>query len=313
MDLRLAMFNLLNLGVRPDADSVSAREWLPRHVESVRAAIRRLDADALAFQELLDPELLPVVTEGLGYRHAALAERGASPLLCGVVSRHPLVEAHTVAEGADLSVIDTKSGIEVTVRGAFSRGVLQVRWEAPGLPCTLFVLHSKSKLPSFTPKRRPRGGAEPWGSFGDAGEGRLVSEAKRLAQAVEVRRAVDRVLDRDPGAKLAVLGDFNDILEAEGPRIVMGDARACASPNLAGHELFACELSVPEERRFTQIYRGRREMLDHILLSRGLASHFAGAEILNEALREAPEGGDEDFENPDSDHAPFVVRLRAGG
>lgn len=313
MELRLATFNLENLGIRPDVDPGPAGEWLPRHLESLRATIRRLDADALAFQELLDPELLPVVTEGLGYRHAALAERGSSPLLCGVVSRYPLVDTHMVAEGADLSVIDTKSGIEVTVRGAFSRGVLQVRWEAPGLPCTLFVLHFKSKLPSFTPQRRPRERGEPWASFGDAGEGRLVSEAKRLAQAVEVRRAVDRVLDRDPAAKLAVLGDFNDTLEAEGPRIVAGDARACASPRLAARELFACELSVPEERRFTEIYRGRREMFDHILLSPGLAPHFAGAEILNEALREAPEGRDEDFKSPDSDHAAFVVRLRAGG
>ncbi len=309
MEFRLATFNLENLGIRPEEDSPRARQWLSLHTESLRATIRGMDADALAFQELLDPALLPVVTEGMGYRHVALGERASSPLLCGVVSRHPLADARSVASGADISILDSKSGIEVTVRGAFSRGALQVHCEFPGLPCTLFVVHWKSKIPSFTPLRRPEG--EPWESFGDAGEGRLVTEAKRLAQAVQIRKLVDRVLERDAGAKMAVLGDFNDLLESEGVRIVQGDARACSSPSLSARELCACELSLPEERRFTQIYRGRREMLDHILLSPALVPHFAGAEILNESLREASEGGEDDFEDPGSDHAPFVVTLRS--
>ncbi len=309
MDLRLATFNFENLGIRPEEDSPRARRWLALHVESLRATVRCLDADALAFQELLDPELLPVVTEGMGYRHVALGERASSPLLCGVASRYPLVDARNVAAGSDISILDSKSGIEVTVRGAFSRGALQVHWEAPGLSCTLLVVHWKSKLPSYTPLRRSDG--EAWASLGDAGEGRLVTEAKRLAQAVHIRKIVDRILERDAGAKLAVLGDFNDLLESEGVRIVQGDARACSSPSLSGRELFACESSVPEERRFTQIYRGRREMLDHILLSPGLIPHLVGAQILNESLREASDGGEDDFGDPGSDHAPFVVVLRS--
>ena len=309
MDFRLATFNLENLGIRPEEASPRAQRWLELHIESLRATIRHVDADALAFQELLDPELLPVVTEGMGYRHVAVGERASSPLLCGVVSRYPLADARSVASGADISILDSKSGIEVTVRGAFSRGTLQVHCDFPGLSCTLVVVHWKSKLPSFTPLRRSEG--EPWESFGDAGEGRLVTEAKRLAQAVQIRKLVDRVLERDAEAKLAVLGDFNDFLESEGVRIVQGDARACSSPSLSVRELRACELSIPEERRFTQIYRGRREMLDHILLSPGLVPHFTGAQIFNESLREASDGGNDDFQDPDSDHAPFVVTLRS--
>jgi len=309
MEVRLATFNLENLGIRPEEASPRAQRWLEFHIESLRATIRHLDADALAFQELLDPELLPVVAEGMGYRHVVVGERASSPLLCGVVSRHPLSDARSVASGADISILDSKSGIEVTVRGAFSRGALQVQCDFPGLACALFVVHWKSKLPSFTPLRRPEG--EPWESFGDAGEGRLVTEAKRLAQAVQIRRLVDRALERDVEAKLAVLGDFNDLLESEGVRIVQGDARACSSPSLAARELCACELSIPEERRFTQIYRGRREMLDHILLSPGLVPHFTGAQIFNESLREASEGGEDDFQDPGSDHAPFVITLRS--
>ena len=31
----------------------------------------------------------------------------------------------------------------------------------------------------------------------------------------------------------------------------------------------------------------------------------------NESLREASEGGEDDFQDPGSDHAPFVVTLRS--
>jgi exonuclease III len=89
---------------------------------------------------------------------------------------------------------------------------------------------------------------------------------------------------------------------------VLGDARGCASPGLEGAELVPCELAIPPSLRYTQIYRGRREMIDHVLLSRGLYSHFTSARVLNETLREAETGPDSvPF---GSDHAPLLVCFR---
>jgi endonuclease/exonuclease/phosphatase family metal-dependent hydrolase len=133
---------------------------------------------------------------------------------------------------------------------------------------------------------------------------------KRLAQATQIRKAVDHLLERDPDARVVVLGDFNDTLESEPLRIVLGDARACASPGLAQAELVACELAVPEDLRFTQIYRGRRETIDHILSSRGLLPHFTGARVLNEALRESEEDPSRGSFTVGSDHAPLVAEFR---
>jgi len=310
MKLRLATFNVENLGVRPEEDGRETQDWLAAHCRAVRETIRRLDADAVAFQEVLDPGLLLPLLDGLGYPHVVFGEQGASPLLLGVFSRYPLLDARSVATGADLSVVDAKTGIEVTVRGAFSRPALQVTWDAPGLRIVLFVVHWKSKIPSHTPARQTEG--EFWGSLGDAGEGRLVTEAKRLAQAVQLRRAVDRILRSAPQARLAVLGDFNDGLESEGLRILCGDARACRSPSLAEQELLPCELAVPQDRRFTQLYRGKPEMLDHLLISRALLPHFVDAQILNEFLRESEDGFGMPHPNgADSDHAPLVVTFQA--
>ncbi len=311
MEIRLATFNLENLGVREGEDGPGARARLPLHMDALRRMIRRMDADAVAFQELVDPALLEPLLAGLGYDHTVVAERGSSPLRCGVFSKYPLRHARAVATGVDLEVVDRKSGLEVRVQGAFSRPALQVTWDVPGFAVTLIVVHWKSKIPSYTPARR-EGDGDRWDTLGDAGEGRLVTEVKRLAQAVQIRRTVDHLLLEDPEARIAVLGDFNDTLESEGLRIVAGDARSCDSPGLAAAELLPCELAVPEDLRYTQIYRGRREMLDHILISRGLVPHFVGARVFNEGLRPVSDSLEPDPYDPGSDHAPLLAVFRAG-
>lgn len=308
MELRLATFNLENLGTRPGEEPRD--DWLTRHREALRGVLRRLDADAIAFQELLDPALLEPLLEGLGYPHRVVSARAESPLLTGVFSRYPLRDPRPVAGGARVALVDDKTGMAVCVEGPFSRPALHVLWDAPGLAVALLVVHWKSKIPSFTPFRRKEG--EPWASLGDVGEARLLTEIKRLAQAVELRRAVDRVLADDPLARVVVLGDFNDFLESEALRIVRGDARACRSPSLWERELLPCELSIPPGLRFSQIYRGYPEMLDHILISRSLLPHFAGARVLNEFLRDAEEGPEPGLSaDPGSDHAPLVATFRA--
>ncbi len=305
MPLRLATFNLENLGLRPGEDSPEARARLPGRLDALRALLGRVDADAVAFQELLDPALLPALTAGLGYDHVALAPPGSSPLRIGVASRHPLGEPRAVAMVSDLALADPRSGFAVRVTGAFSRPALRVTWAAPGLPMTLVVLHAKSKIPTPTPNRSPEG---PWPSLADAGEGRLLSEVKRLAQAVELRRALDQLFASEPEARVALVGDFNDALDAATLWIAGGDARAAASPDLAPGELTPCEVALPPERRYTQRYRGRPELLDHLLVSRALAPHVAGVEVFHEGLRDAdrPPRPDEFG----SDHAPLVVTFR---
>jgi len=307
--LRLATFNLENLGIRAGEDTPELRSWLRNHQAALRDTIRRLGADAVAFQEVLDPKLLGPLLEGLDYPHVVLGEQGESPLLTGVFSRYPLLAPRPVASGTAIALRDQKTGLELSVGGSFSRPALQVEWDAPGLRTTLLVVHWKSKIPSFTPRRRGEG--EPWAALGDAGEGRLVTEVKRLAQAVELRRVVDGLLAQDPGIRLAVLGDFNDVLESEALRIVRGDAAGCRSPGLLPQELLPCELAVPPEQRYTQRYRGRPEMLDHIFVSRSLLPHFSGAQVLNEFLREADEGPEAGrAADAGSDHAPLVATFR---
>lgn len=309
MVLTLATFNLENLGIREDESSPEVRARLPLHLEALRSTVERIGADAVAFQELLDPTLLGPLLSGLGYPHVVVGERGSSPLVSGVFSRFPLRNPKTVATGTAFSLLDRKTGMEIGIRGPFSRPSLEVTWDVPGFPVTLLVVHWKSKIPSFTPARAERP-VDPWESLGDAGEGRLVTEVRRLAQAVQLRKAVDRHLEADPRSRLVVLGDFNDTLESEGLRILCGDARSCDSPGLVAGELLPCEAAVPPDQRYTQIYRGRKEMLDHILMSRGLLTHFLDARVFNEYLLDAEDVTGLKIYSADSDHAPFAARFR---
>jgi len=100
-------------------------------------------------------------------------------------------------------------------------------------------------------------------------------------------------------------------------RILRGDAPSAHAPGLSALELVPCELAIPADLRFTHIFRGRREMLDHVFLSKSLLQHFSGARVLNEDLKESDElppaeagGWTPDPYTTGSDHAPFVITLR---
>ncbi len=86
------------------------------------------------------------------------------------------------------------------------------------------------------------------------------SEVQRNAQAAIVGRFVERVLGLDPGARIVVLGDLNDfqfsnplqLLEAAGLK-----------------SLITC---LPRRERYTYLFEGNSQVLDHILVSPALAA-----------------------------------------
>ncbi|MCL4264657.1 MAG: DUF11 domain-containing protein [Anaerolineae bacterium] len=93
----------------------------------------------------------------------------------------------------------------------------------------------------------------------------LVTEAKRLAQAQVVADFVQQILDLDEQAHVVVLGDLNDF--------------HFAPPLLALEESGLNNLItwLPEAERYTYIFQGNAQVLDHILVSEGLAQYTAVA------------------------------------
>jgi predicted extracellular nuclease len=82
----------------------------------------------------------------------------------------------------------------------------------------------------------------------------LSSEAQRLQQAQVVHDFAAAILAADPNANVVVLGDLNDF-QFSNPVVT-----------LAGSLLNDLVNSLPEAERYTYVYEGNSETLDHILL-----------------------------------------------
>ena len=117
-----------------------------------------------------------------------------------------------------------------------------------------------------------------------------VTLPQRLQQAGVVNAFVANIENLDKNAAIVVLGDLNDFEFSE------------TLANLkTGGALVDTVLSLPEDERYTFVFEGNSEVLDHILLSPSLAGFASPAlDIVHT---------NSDFANQTSDHEPDIVRL----
>jgi len=114
------------------------------------------------------------------------------------------------------------------------------------------------------------------------------SEVQRAKQAVVLRGFIDQILASDRNANIVVAGDLNDYPFA--PAVQTLTAGGALKDLIAG---------VPEAERYSYVFEGQSQVLDHLLVSK------------------APRGVDYDvvhinaeFADQASDHDPQVVRFR---
>lgn len=127
--------------------------------------------------------------------------------------------------------------------------------------------------------------------FGRNQPPRLLSETERQKQALVVQAFVHDLLTAEPAANVIVLGDLNE-----------HEFRAPVQL-IAGRYLSNLIDRVPAPERYTYIYQGNSQVLDHILVSRNLLrEHDPEVDIvhINSHLAQ---------EQRASDHDPVLVRL----
>ncbi len=187
--LRIATWNVANYGPTARVTSAGYRSDSPKpeaEKAALRAALRRLDADVVALQEMGPPAYLEelardLAREGLVYPHRVVAADG-EPRRNALLSRLPLHAVRTQRE------------LEFPYLGQLTRlrrGLLEATLVTPGGELTVVVLHLKSPL-SEDP-RDPR------------------ADALRRAEAGAVR---DWLLERFPDprrARFLLLGDCNEV------------------------------------------------------------------------------------------------------
>ena len=116
----------------------------------------------------------------------------------------------------------------------------------------------------------------------------LYSEVQRVEQATVINAFVQDILAIDSEAMIAVVGDFNDFQFSNPIITLMGD------------ELTDLLNTLPAEERYTYVYDGNSQALDHLLVSEGLLALVNSTDVVH-ANAEFPEV------NQATDHDPIVA------
>ena len=142
--------------------------------------------------------------------------------------------------------------------------------------------------------------------------------AKRHAQAVELSRFIDSLQDADPDIHLVAIGDFNAFEFTDGYVDVMG--QVTGTPDAAGALLPAVNeisqplqnqtFNMPAGERYSFVFDGTAQSLDHAITSKALDEHVRGAEHAR-GNADAPIVLGEDGNTPlrSSDHDGTVLFL----
>jgi endonuclease/exonuclease/phosphatase family metal-dependent hydrolase len=315
--ITVATWNLENL-FRPGTEfGPTDAATYDTKLTGLAAAIDALGPDVLAVQEVGDADALADLVDRLdGDWDTALSTvfEPDHPIRVALLARHALADIEQVsrfpARLAPLQVDDAGATID-----AMGRGALRARVTVDGEGVDVVTCHLKSKLLSF-----------PGGRFSPRDEGERARYAvyalhRRGAEAATVRAYADGLLDGH-GADRAVivLGDLNDEVLAATTQILLGPPGS--EIGTAGFEppdrgdawrLWNLAPLIPADRRFSRMFNGRRELIDHILTSRRLVTRAARVDTGGGPLPSVGSDPSARRNAPASDHAPVVAEFGPAG
>jgi len=297
MPLTLATFNVKDLF---DAADDASRAHLGAKLATLARVLEGANADVVGLQEVGSADVVRLLASrasSLGYGEPIMGTVDARGIGCAILSRVRVIASrvHTAAALPFPAFVEGDPqpfGTRIPLR----RGIVHARVEAGSLgTLDLFVGHFKSNR--ALPMKDARGESITPRLARDYAEGHVRSTTWRTAEALFVRGLVDDVLAEDPARHVVVAGDLNDHPTTQVVRVVCGGGE---------HSLVPCADAVPEAARFSILHDGRKQQIDHILVTRALRERLQSARFCNEELRDHGEF-DRDAPLPDSDHAAFVV------
>jgi endonuclease/exonuclease/phosphatase family metal-dependent hydrolase len=255
-------------------------EELAAKIESLRAVIDAQRPDVLALQEVGSESVLERLQQALQapmpHRRLGIPdERGIRVAFLGGPELHDPVDIRPFPPGLlAIQVGDDPPGpAGPELRTEMGRGALQVTVRASGRDVHLITTHLKSKLLTF-----PRG-------FEPANEDQRARYAayalyRRAAEATTLRTHLDALLDGEGRARAVILaGDMNDDVEAATTQILNGPPGSeigtggFGQPDRGdGDRMWNLAPLIPSDRRYSRVYHGRRELIDHVFVSHFLTT-----------------------------------------
>jgi endonuclease/exonuclease/phosphatase family metal-dependent hydrolase len=306
-------------------------------VDTLVRVIQQQRPDVLALQEVGDdkghalPRSLEAQLASLGnYAPVVSKHPDGRGIRCAILVKKP----STFATEPELVVLDDKPPLAFDdVQGhpleTMGRGAVHVRLDVAGRRIHVITAHLKSKLLEFPNDRF---------TTNDEDERLRVAAlalTRRTAEAAALRIAVCTLRKQNPREAVVVTGDLNDGPEAATTQMLYGPPGN--QPGTGGFDrprqgdaerLFNLTGLIPAERRYSRIFKGQKELIDHILVSGDLvlqndATHKRrpiwvdavvdyGAGGPQGVLASIDEQPAERQGKPASDHAPVVAELDLG-
>lgn len=270
--------------VSPTSRVAVSEEFFQAKLSFLANFIAQQQPDVIALQEIGSPDALTALQERLGelYPQQAISTAPDSRRIrVAFLARLALTDVVDVVDfpaGPLAAVPDFNGGVHTRM----GRGALQVVVTVAGVRIRLINVHLKSKLLTFP---RPGGGT----AFAPQNEderaaGAGIAVMRRAAEAATVRSFVNARLVAEPGTQTIVLGDLNDTPQAATTQLLLGGApdrdvqKADSGDRVRLYNLMDAlplrgsatrEFLAPGER-FTRIHEQQGELIDHILVSKGL-------------------------------------------
>lgn len=323
MRVRIATFNVENLD-----DVPGAAPSLQQRIQVMEPLLHRLRADIICFQEVHGQEQTGQKRQLLALQQMLAATPYAGYHLASTTTtQNEVYDKRNLVVASRFPILQTqqlRNNLIPKIRYQRATAVppdsaaQDVSWERPILYVQLAIdnqqvlhlinLHLKSKAPVDIPGQKGSGrNSYMWRSSSAWAEGFFLSSMKRVGQAIETRLLIDTIFDADPNAMIAVCGDLNAEPDEVPVEALCGDVENTENPALNHRALVSCELSIPETARFTYLHKGRKRLLDHMLISRPLLRYYQHSEIHNETLHDESIAFATDVKFPESDHAPFIA------
>ncbi len=256
--LTIASQNLLRL--TRDSGDLPYDDRLGKLSLQIREVLGR--PDIVAVQEVDNLSVLSDLADRLGADEAGLRYRaylveGNDP--SGIDVGYLVRDTVTVG---DIEQIGKNAVFSWDGSRLHDRPPLVLEASGDGLDITVVVVHLKSL-----------GGVDDPGSSGERVRQKRFEQAEWLALWLQ-----DRQSDA-PDDKLVVVGDFNAFEFTDGFVDVVGQITGTPDPNgallpaseLVDPPLEATVVGLPPEARYSYVYRGSAEVLDHVLVNRNLA------------------------------------------
>jgi endonuclease/exonuclease/phosphatase family metal-dependent hydrolase len=278
--LKVMTWNVENLFRPAPAATAVDQQRYQQKLALLAGIIQQRDADIVALQEVGGEEPLLDLQQAVGATHPHRAV-SAAPDARGI--RVAFVSKLAIETSTD--IVDFPPGPALTITGLSSvgdptpitrmgRGALRIRVRKEGRAVDVVTAHLKSKLLTYP---RPGGSSFTPRDENERSQVAGIALMRRSAEAVTLRVWANSMLEGNPNSPVILLGDFNDVPEAQTSLVLNGPEGS--EIGTAGFDrpdrgddarLFNVANAIPEARRFSRVHRGRQELLDQIFASEEL-------------------------------------------